>query len=82
MKKLNGGDKMPDTFFSQNEYTFVWDEDKEAINIKKHGIAFKAAARVFEDELRIEFEDPAHSQERGTVYNDRIGAHSNNCGLL
>ena len=54
---------MPDTFFSQNEYTFVWDEDKEAINIKKHGIAFKAAARVFEDELRIEFEDPAHSQD-------------------
>ena len=62
-ENLNGGDKMPDTFFSQNEYTFVWDEDKEAINIKKHGITFKAAARVFEDELRIEFEDPAHSQD-------------------
>lgn len=53
---------MPDSYFSQNEYSFVWDSDKEAINIKKHGIAFRTAARVFEDELRIEFEDPAHSQ--------------------
>lgn len=52
---------MSDQYYSKNEFTFVWDSSKEEINIKKHGIAFKTAARVFEDELRIEFEDPAHS---------------------
>ena len=44
---------MPDSYFSQNEYSFVWDSDKEAINIKKHGIAFRTAARVFEDEPHL-----------------------------
>lgn len=54
---------MPDTFFALDEYTFVWDEEKEAKNIKKHGIAFRTAARVFEDDLRIEFLDPEHSDD-------------------
>lgn len=54
---------MSDTFFALDEYTFVWDEEKEAKNIKKHGIAFRTAARVFEDDLRIEFLDPEHSDD-------------------
>ena len=40
---------------------FQWDENKEKINITKHGIDFKTAARVFEDENRIEFYDEEHS---------------------
>ena len=53
---------MPDIFFSLKEFSFVWDEDKDAGNIKKHGIAFRTAARVFEDDLRIEYLDPDHSE--------------------
>ena len=42
---------------------FQWDENKERINITKHGLDFKTAARVFEDENRIEFYDEKHSDE-------------------
>lgn len=40
---------------------FEWDEDKAALNLKKHGIAFQDAARVFYDVNRIEWYDIAHS---------------------
>lgn len=42
---------------------FEWDEEKERINLKKHGIPFKTAAKVFLDENRIEIYDKAHSIE-------------------
>lgn len=54
---------MPDYYYDLNELTFVWDSDKNITNIKKHGIDFKTAALVFEDDLRIEFLDPDHSDE-------------------
>ena len=34
-----------------------WDDAKEQINIKKHGLSFSVAARVFEDPDRIEIYD-------------------------
>ena len=40
---------------------FEWDDHKEQINIAKHGIDFKTAARVFQDEFRIEIFDELHS---------------------
>ena len=40
---------------------FEWDEEKNAANIKKHGIDFDGAIRVFEDDDRIEIYDAAHS---------------------
>lgn len=40
---------------------FEWDDEKEKINIIKHGIAFKTAELVFGDENRIEIYDEAHS---------------------
>ncbi len=40
---------------------FEWDEKKEQINIRKHGIDFKTASHVFLDERRIEYYDEAHS---------------------
>ena len=40
---------------------FEWDEEKEQINIKKHGVSFTVAAKVFWDNLRIEIYDEAHS---------------------
>ena len=41
--------------------TFEWDEKKNAINKKKHGISFEMAVRVFLDEKRIEKLDFEHS---------------------
>ena len=41
---------------------FEWDDNKEKINIAKHGIDFSTAAHVFQDENRIEFFDEAHSE--------------------
>lgn len=32
-------------------------------NIRKHGISFPIAAHVFDDELRLEYPDPEHSEE-------------------
>ena len=54
---------MPNTYFSLDELTFVWDEDKNIANIRKHNIDFRTAARVFEDDLRLEFPDPEHSAD-------------------
>ena len=40
---------------------FEWDEVKNRINIKKHGISFSEAVRVFLDDKRIEKYDEEHS---------------------
>lgn len=34
-----------------------WDENKNQLNIRKHGISFQTAALVFADEERIEYLD-------------------------
>lgn len=36
---------------------FEWDSSKERANLRKHGIAFRTAARVFLDPYMIEFDD-------------------------
>ena len=46
--------------------TFEWDDNKEQINIKKHGMDFETASRVFDDEYRLEIYDDLHSD-----YEDR-----------
>ena len=48
------------------EYIVEWDDEKYQINIKKHGIYFEDAARVFLDENRFEDYDELHSD-----YEDR-----------
>lgn len=40
---------------------FEWDEAKEKENIRKHGLDFETAARVFGDANRVELYDVAHS---------------------
>ena len=42
---------------------FEWDDNKNRRNIKKHGIDFDTAARVFQDESRGEYYDEAHSAD-------------------
>lgn len=45
---------------------FEWDDEKNHINMRKHGIDFETAARVFADENRLELYDEEHSD-----YEDR-----------
>ena len=45
------------------ELEFEWDEEKEQLNIKKHGVSFRTAAKVFGDMDRIEIYDEAHSMD-------------------
>lgn len=42
---------------------FIWDENKNKLNKKKHGISFEEATEVFGDENAILFDDPDHSYE-------------------
>lgn len=42
---------------------FEWDDEKEKINIAKHGIDFSTAALVFGDVNRIEKYDELHSED-------------------
>jgi len=43
-------------------YTFDWDENKNKINRKKHGIDFAEASTVFYDDRAVLFDDPEHSE--------------------
>lgn len=42
---------------------FEWDENKNAVNRKKHGVAFEEARTVFYDEAALVIDDPEHSAE-------------------
>ena len=40
---------------------FIWDLEKEADNLEKHGVDFATAAKVFEDSNRVISIDEMHS---------------------
>ena len=42
---------------------FEWDDDKAAINERKHGVTFIEALTVFLDPMAIIIPDPDHSDE-------------------
>ncbi len=44
-------------------YSFEWDENKNMINKRKHGIGFEEAVTVFSDDRAILFDDPQHSDD-------------------
>ena len=46
-----------------SELKFEWDENKNQINQKKHGIAFEEAQSVFYDADALVITDPEHSAE-------------------
>ena len=63
---------------------FEWDEEKERINIAKHGIDFETASHVFLDPNRMEYYDEAHSSggdrslyRTKKCFADYFGASSN-----
>ena len=45
------------------EHEFIWDDEKNRINIRKHGVSFEEAWTVFNDDFVIYFADEEHSQE-------------------
>ena len=45
------------------EITFEWDEDKNKLNQKLHGIAFEDAKFVFNDPFKIIMPDLYHDEE-------------------
>lgn len=54
--------------------TFEWDEAKNQLNKKKHGISFETAAYVFQDRNYIEMYDFEHStQEDRYIAIGRVG---------
>ncbi len=42
---------------------FEWDERKNAMNVRKHGVSFHEAESVFADESALLVADPDHSLE-------------------
>ena len=46
-----------------NPIHFEWDESKNKLNKKKHGVSFEEARSIFYDENALEFFDPDHSQD-------------------
>ena len=61
-----------------DELQFRWDDNKNQINIKKHGISFEEAYTVFYDDDSIVFDDPDHSVEEnrfliiGITFKERL----------
>ncbi len=46
-----------------NDLVFEWDDEKNQINLHKHGVDFTDAAQIFFDENRIERRDEEHSDD-------------------
>ena len=46
-----------------SEIKFAWDESKNRLNKRKHGVSFEEAKTIFYDENAIQFPDPDHSQK-------------------
>jgi len=42
---------------------FTWDEEKDRLNARKHGVTFEEARSSFSDEFAREFYDPDHSDD-------------------
>ena len=91
---VKGGAERAGSLLFNEPFSFVWDEDKNQINIKKHGIDFKTAALVFNDDLRLEYPDPEHSETEAryrtiglvhdvltVVYCDRENAETGNIDI-
>ena len=49
---------------------FIWDEEKNIVNIMKHGVSFEEAKMVFFDSMRLDLFDEDHSgtEDRWKVF--------------
>ena len=51
-----------------NVYMFEWDEEKNRLNIEKHGISFEVAKDAFGDPKRLILADKKHSLREKRFY--------------
>lgn len=67
-----GANDSRNVFFTLGGMTFEYDIEKNKKNIRKHGISFKSAARVFFDYDRIEYYDEENSidEDRYNIIGD------------
>ena len=49
--------------FDPERASFEWDESKEELNFRKHGIHFRTAIKVFLDPYKLIREDEEHPDE-------------------
>jgi uncharacterized DUF497 family protein len=47
----------------EKQYPFDWDDTKNAINWRKHGVRFEDAQELFDDPYVLDLPDLLHSQE-------------------
>lgn len=48
--------------------TFEWNDDKNQLNIQKHGVSFEEAQEAFFDEHRIIIKDDKHSEAESRYF--------------
>lgn len=49
------------------EFIIEWDDNKAAINKRKHKLSFETAAKIFLDDFRIEELDEEHSDDEDRI---------------
>ena len=49
--------------FSSTIFDFEWNDEKAAINFRKHGVGFEEAVTIFDDSLMVTEADAFHSDE-------------------
>ena len=59
---------------------FEWDEKKNQLNFRKHGVWFEEAQTSWADPMALEYFDPDHSEDEDRFL--RIGYSTNNRMLL
>jgi len=46
-----------------NDLRFEWDDEKDRINRRKHGVSFEEAQTLFSDDRALLIDDPDHSDD-------------------
>ena len=47
---------------------FEWDEDKNTLNIEKHGLSFEKITSLFDDPYSVDFFDQTHSDDEDRYF--------------
>lgn len=63
-----------DIFFELEDLEFEWDEEKYAVNLRKHNVKFEEAAEVFFDRFNILGEASVEEEQRDYVLGFSISA--------
>jgi len=50
------------------KYFFEWDDEKDIVNQKRHGVAFVDAQEAFYDKNRVITHDEAHSEKEERLF--------------